>query len=236
MCGQLVIHTNCLRNDLFQVPDIYFTINRFELSMFETPCLTIDVDARLKNAGKDVSRSTETVLSDVHRLRGARRLHVRFQFAIYALMTWKTTELYTARCGETTRSNAWVSTEPGDRRLWRGSRSGYTSGIRKRHIIVSGCWFHYAQALMKRLKRLVWQTRTRMMKQRRWYSDVCWHCRCFRLPTSTRLSTTSRSWCRTTHRLTLIHHACYDIRLNYITYSFVILLAIDYRKSINIYF
>ena len=30
-------------------------------------------------------------------------------------------------------SSAWVSTEPGDRRLWRGSRSDCTSGIRKRH-------------------------------------------------------------------------------------------------------
>jgi len=77
--------------------------------------------------------------------------HVDYTFpVVYALMTRKMTELYTANSAP---SSTRVPTKSGDPRLRRRCDSCTTRSVRQRPDGVR-VWFHYSQAVMKRLKKI----------------------------------------------------------------------------------
>jgi len=114
--------------------------------------------------------------------------------------------------------------------------------------MVSGCWFHYAQAVI-RLKKIGLSDAYNNEET----TQVVFRCllalyRCFRLLTSTQLSRTSRRWYRTTHRrrrcswfsscsiLTTVMHSrpyLYDWELNWL--FIIIIIDIPHWFLINIF-
>ena len=72
--------------------------------------------------------------------------------------------------------------------------------VYRNDLTVSACWFHYGQAIMKRLKKIGLTEAYQNEETTQAVFRVCLHYRCCRLPTSTQHSRTSRCWCTTIRR------------------------------------